>query len=95
MHSSNEAKLIALMKFIITHNVETQSSYSTSVGSRKYVFTDCTAMHSSNEAKLIALMKFIITHNVETQSSYSTSVGSNLTRSQCLSRYISEVFLYR
>ena len=65
------------------------------VGIIKYFFTDCIATHSSYEAKLIALMKFIITHNVEAQSSYSTVVGSNLTRSQCLSRCISEVFLYR
>ena len=52
-------------------------------------------MHSSNEAKLMELIKPIITQNDVVKLSYPTGVGSNLTRSQCLSRYILVLLLYR
>ena len=51
-------------------------------------------MHSSNEAKLMELIKLIITQNAVVKLRYSTGVGSNPARSQCLSRYISVLFMY-
>ena len=65
------------------------------VGIRKYFFTDCTEMHSSNEAKLMELIKPIITQNAVVKLSYPTGVGSNPARSQCFSRFISVLSLYR
>ena len=65
------------------------------VGISKYLFTDCTAMHSSNEAKLMELIKPIITQNAVIKLSSPTGVGSNPAHSQCFSRYISVLFLYR
>ena len=65
------------------------------VGIRKYFFTDCTGMQSSNEAKLMELIKPIIRQNAVVKLSYPTGVGSNPARSQCFSRFISVLSLYR